>query len=99
MLDNEVYATTGGQPVPNAKNVDYAGIARASGYPRACGYDDLDAFSRDLPGLLRAPGPVFVALKVWPEVENTPIGQRVRWRKRSADKVVRDLRAALGVGE
>jgi hypothetical protein len=41
---------------------------------------------------------VFVALKVWPEVENTPIGQRVRWRKRSSDKVVQDLRSALAAG-
>jgi thiamine pyrophosphate-dependent acetolactate synthase large subunit-like protein len=97
VLDNEVYATTGGQPVPNAKNVDYAGIARACGYPRAANYAELDAFSKDLPGILREPGPVFVACKVWPEVENTPIGQRVRWRKRSSDKVVQDLRGALGV--
>src|SRR5436190_22682083 len=33
LLDNEVYATTGGQPVPNAKQVDYAAMARAAGYP------------------------------------------------------------------
>ena len=39
-----------------------------------------------------------MAVKVLPEVENTPIGQRVRWRKRSADKVVQDLRGALAVG-
>jgi thiamine pyrophosphate-dependent acetolactate synthase large subunit-like protein len=97
VLDNEVYATTGGQPVPNAKHVDYAGIARASGYPRAMEYSELDDFGRNLPNILAAPGPVFVALKVHPEVENTPIGQRVRWRKRSADKVVSDLRDALGV--
>ena len=32
LLDNECYATTGGQPVPNAKGIDYAGIARAIGY-------------------------------------------------------------------
>jgi thiamine pyrophosphate-dependent acetolactate synthase large subunit-like protein len=96
ILDNEVYATTGGQPVPNAKNVDYAMIARGAGYPRAYNFAELDAFSAELPGILKAPGPVLVALKVWPEVENTPIGQRVRWRKRSADKVVRDLREALG---
>ena len=31
ILDNEVYATTGGQPVPNAKNVDYAMMARGAG--------------------------------------------------------------------
>jgi phosphonopyruvate decarboxylase len=96
VLDNEVYATTGGQPVPNAKNVDYAGIARSSGYPRAVNFSDIDAFSKGLPGILSAPGPVFVACKVFPEVENTPIGQRVRWRKRSAAKVVQDLRGALG---
>jgi thiamine pyrophosphate-dependent acetolactate synthase large subunit-like protein len=98
ILDNEVYATTGGQPVPNAKQVDYAMIARGAGYPRAFNFSDLDAFSAQLPEILQAPGPVFVALKVWPEVENTPIGQRVRWRKRSSDQVVRDLRGALGSG-
>jgi thiamine pyrophosphate-dependent acetolactate synthase large subunit-like protein len=96
ILDNEVYATTGGQPVPNAKNVDYAMIAKGAGYPRAFNFSELDAFSSELPGILRSPGPVFVALKVFPEVENTPIGQRVRWRKRAADKVVGDLRSALG---
>jgi len=98
ILDNEVYATTGGQPVPGAKNVDYAGIARASGYPRAYSFAELEDFVRELPAILAAPGPVFVALKVLPEVENTPIGQRIRWRRRSADKVVTDLRGALGVG-
>jgi thiamine pyrophosphate-dependent acetolactate synthase large subunit-like protein len=98
VLDNEVYATTGGQPVPNAKHVDYAAIARASGYPRAASFSEIDEFTRELPSILAGQGPVFVTLKVWPEVENTPIGQRVRWRKRSADKVVSDLRTALGSG-
>ena len=97
ILDNEVYATTGGQPVPNARNMDYAMMARACGYPRAVNISEIDDFRAQLPGILGAPGPVFVSLKVWPEVENTPIGQRVRWRKRGADKVVADLRGALGV--
>lgn len=97
MLDNECYATTGGQPVPNGKNVDYATIARGVGYPRALAFNELEALRRELPGILRQPGPVFVALKVLPEVENTPIGGRVRWRKRAADKVVQDLRTGLGV--
>jgi thiamine pyrophosphate-dependent acetolactate synthase large subunit-like protein len=96
ILDNEVYATTGGQPVPGAKQVDYAAIARASGYPVARSFADLGDFSNGLPGILASPGPAFVTLKVLPEVENTPIGQRVRWRKRSADKVVSDLLGALG---
>ena len=98
ILDNEIYATTGGQPVPNAKHVDYAMIAKAAGYPRAFNISELSDFTARLPGILRDPGPVFVALKVFPEVENTPIGQRVRWRKRAADKVVSDLRAAVVAG-
>ena len=56
ILDNEVYATTGGQPVPNAKQVDYAMIARGAGYPRAFNFDELDAFGAALPGIMKAPG-------------------------------------------
>lgn len=95
VLDNECYATTGGQPVPNAKNVAYDVLARGAGYPRTFAFIELEAFTRELPGILRAPGPVFIAAKVLPEVENEPIGKRVRWRKRTADKVVADLREAL----
>lgn len=95
ILDNECYATTGGQPVPNAKNVAYDVLARGAGYPRTHAFIELDAFSRELPGILRSPGPVLVAVKVLPEVENEPISRRVRWRKRTADRVVQDLRAAL----
>ena len=35
VLDNECYATTGGQPVPNAKNIAYEAIAKGCGYPYA----------------------------------------------------------------
>ena len=96
ILDNEVYATTGGQPVPGAKTVDYAGIARASGYPQRPQLHRVAGFRPRTSRHSGRPRPGFVALKVLPEVENTPIGQRVRWRKRSADKVVADLRAVLG---
>ena len=82
MLDNECYATTGGQPVPNAKNVAYDVIARGCGYPRAFAFDQLDDFQANITSILGQPGPVFVALKVLPEVENVPIGQRPRWQTR-----------------
>jgi len=97
LLDNECYATTGGQPVPNAKNVAYDVLARGAGYPRAFAFDELDAFTRGLPGILAEPGPVFVALKVTQEVENTPIGRRTRWQTRTRDKVIADLQGALGI--
>jgi thiamine pyrophosphate-dependent acetolactate synthase large subunit-like protein len=97
MLDNECYATTGGQPVPNAKNIAYDAIARGAGYPHTFAFDNLDDFSNNVKAILDLPGPVFVALKVIPEIENEPIGRRRRWQTRSREQVVKDLQAELGI--
>jgi thiamine pyrophosphate-dependent acetolactate synthase large subunit-like protein len=97
MLDNECYATTGGQPVPNAKHVAYDVIARGCGYPRAFAFTILDDFANNIKAILDQPGPVFVAMKVVPEVENVPIGQRRRWQTRTRDQVVQDLQKELGI--
>jgi thiamine pyrophosphate-dependent acetolactate synthase large subunit-like protein len=99
MLDNECYATTGGQPVPNCGNIAYDAIARGCGYPRASAYRDLENFSKDLGGILNQPGPVFVALKIFPEVETSPIGQRLRWMTRTRVQVIEDLREALAIAK
>ena len=95
VLDNECYATTGGQPVPNAKNVKYDQIALGAGYPRAFAFSELDVLSKAMPDILEKKGPVFVAMKVKPEVENEAIGTRKKWRTRSQVQVVNDLKKAL----
>lgn len=97
MLDNGCYATTGGQPVPHAKTIAYDAIARACGYSRAYAYDNLETFSIHIERILSEPGPVFVALKVRPEVENKPIGSRSKWRTRSQVQVIADLKKELGI--
>jgi phosphonopyruvate decarboxylase len=98
MLDNECYATTGGQPVPNAKNVRYDQLALGAGYPRAFAFDSLEKFEGALPDILEKKGPVFVAMKVKPEIENEAIGNRRKWRTRTQPQVVRDLKQALQIG-
>jgi thiamine pyrophosphate-dependent acetolactate synthase large subunit-like protein len=97
MLDNECYATTGGQPVPNAKNIAYDAIARGAGYPQTFAFDNLDDFSNNIKAILDVPGPVFVALKVLPEIENEPIGRRRRWQTRSREQVIQDLQKELRI--
>jgi thiamine pyrophosphate-dependent acetolactate synthase large subunit-like protein len=97
MLDNECYATTGGQPVPNAKNIAYDVIARGAGYAHTFAFDRLEDFSNNLKAILDLPGPVFVALKVDPEIENEPIGRRARWQTRTRDQVMKDLQRELGI--
>ena len=97
MLDNECWATTGGQPVPNAKNVAYDVIARGAGYPRSHAFDNLETFSVNVARILSEPGPVFVALKIIPEVQNDPIGRRKPWQTRDKMQVLKDLRQELRI--
>ena len=97
LLDNECYAATGGQPVPNAKNVAYDALARGAGYPRAAAFDNLETLSIQMESILAGPGPVFVAMKVVPEVQNNPIGRRGKWQTRTREQVLKDLQQELAV--
>jgi phosphonopyruvate decarboxylase len=97
LLDNECYATTGGQPVPNAQNINYAGMAKEAGYAAAYRFDDLEDFERNVGKILSEKGPVFVAIKVVPAIENEPIGRRQRRSMRSRAETIRDLQAELGI--
>ncbi len=96
MLDNECYATTGGQPVPNAKNVRYDVLAQGAGYPSTYSFDNLEDFSNNVGAILGLEGPVFVSLKIDPEIINEPIGKRRRWQTRTREQVIVDLRNELG---
>jgi thiamine pyrophosphate-dependent acetolactate synthase large subunit-like protein len=97
VIDNGVYATTGGQPVPNADKIRYELIAEGSGYPATYAFDNLEDFTNNIEEILSKPGPVFVTMKVVPEVENVPIGARRRWRTRSQVQAVQDLQKELGI--
>jgi thiamine pyrophosphate-dependent acetolactate synthase large subunit-like protein len=97
LLDNGCYATTGGQPVPNAENINYAGIAKSAGYAATYEFDDLETFGRDVADILSQKGPVFVAIKVVPEIENEPIGRRQRRPMRSRAETIRALQEELGI--
>ena len=98
LLDNECYATTGGQPVPNASAISYDAIAQASGYPSTHAFDTLKGFAVNIEAILAAPGPVFVAMKVVPEIQNEPIGKRRKWQTRTRLQMIDDLQKALGIG-
>ena len=97
LLDNGCYATTGGQPVPNAENIDYAGLARAAGYASTHSFVDLEDFVTQVEGIMEEEGPVFVAIKIVPEIENLPIGMRTSTPRRSRTETIRDLRQELGI--
>ena len=97
LMDNECYATTGGQPVPNAQEINYAGMAKEAGYLAAYNYDNLEDFATNIGSIMEETGPVFVAIKIVPRVENEPMGMRVRRASRNRGESIRDLQSELGV--
>ncbi len=97
VLDNECYATTGGQPVPNAKSIAYDALAKGCGYPSAYAYTNLESFQVNVKRIMDESGPVFVAMKIVPEIENVPIGQRTPRLTRTKDQAVADMRKELGI--
>ena len=98
-MDNGCYATTGGQPVPNSDDIDYAGMAKGAGYAATYHFDDLEEFATSIESIMAESGPVFVSLKITPEVENEPIGRRVRRPTKSRGQSIADLRAAVGIAD
>ena len=97
LLDNEVYATTGGQPVPNNTNIDYAGMAKAIGYASTHHFEDLEDFATQLEGIMAEEGPVFVSIKVVPEGENMPMGLREQRKTRTRPETIAALQEELGI--
>ena len=97
LLDNECYATTGGQPVPNAEYIDYAQMAAAAGYPVTYNFTDLEELTTSMEKIMNTKGPVFVAIKINPEIENLPMGLRENHHTRTILQTINDLRKELNI--
>ncbi len=97
LMDNECYATTGGQPVPNASEINYAGMAKEAGYAATFEFDNLEEFTNNIEQIMKEEGPVFVAMKMIPKIENEPIGRRVRRPQRSRAETIKVLQTELGI--
>jgi thiamine pyrophosphate-dependent acetolactate synthase large subunit-like protein len=97
LLENECYATTGGQPVPNAEYIDYAQMAAAAGYPVTYNFTDLEELTTSMEKIMNTKGPVFVAIKINPEIENLPMGLRENHHTRTILQTINDLRKELNI--
>ncbi len=96
VLENGVYAFTGGQPIPGQSKVSFAGLAREAGYASSYEFDDLEEFASRSKEILDQPGPVFICVKTVPEIRNEPIGERPSTRTRSTRQAIQELRQTLG---
>jgi sulfopyruvate decarboxylase subunit beta len=92
VLDNGLYEVTGGQPTAGTGHVDYAGLARAAGIPRAYAFDSLEGWEAGAAEALSGRGPVVV----WLKVEGL-LGQQTPKPPRPMAEQIARLRQALGV--
>ncbi len=94
VMDNGVYATTGGQEVPGVGVADYADLAASAGYAHTYRFDDLEEFVTHAEEIFGQEGPVFVAAKVIPDIR-LPEERAVGGQRRTPEAVM-DLREEFG---
>ena len=84
VIDNGVYELTGGQRTAGSNNIDYAGIAKASGIDRVYTFSAKDEWRRGAAEALSGQGPVFIHLRVAPSTNGValsklgPVGDRIK---------------------
>ena len=99
LIDNGVYATTGGQDVPGGGVTDYADMAEAAGYLHSYQFDNLEDFATQAEEVMAQDGPVFVCVKTVPSIRHPherPATRQAGGATRSFPQAVRELMAELG---
>lgn len=94
VMHNGVYAVTGGQTVPNADGITFSGLAKGAGYANSFEFDDLEDFATSIDEIFAARGPVMIALKSEPVIENTPEEMRPRVARRTPE-AIKELKETL----
>jgi thiamine pyrophosphate-dependent acetolactate synthase large subunit-like protein len=69
VVDNQRYQTVDTMPMVNQDNSDYAVIAKGAGIRQVATIDNLADLENQAPGIVAAPGPYFIRLRVESEPE------------------------------
>jgi len=64
VFENEVYRTSGGQPIPCIGKINFIGFAKAAGYANVHKFEDVGSLESNLETVMNEVGPTFVCLKV-----------------------------------
>ncbi len=72
VFENEIYRTSGGQPIPGVGKISFPGFARAAGYAAVQHFEDVDSLESSLESVINEVGPVFICLKIISVKEKPP---------------------------
>ena len=95
VLDNEIYAVTGGQPTPNSTGSSIRLMGSKAGYTRTFEFDQLEAFDAGIADVLDSVGPVLVNLKICQESNAEEIINRLQRNLKGMTESIPLLRKAL----
>ena len=98
VVENRTYEITGNQPTPGGAHVDFAALARGTGFASVYAFDDATVDREQLPAVLASPGPTFVVVQTHPGQE-PPLGrgpqEAAAYLKDALHVSARRLRTAL----
>ena len=97
VMENGVYAITGGQPIPGKDVVSFKGFAEDAGYAGYYEFGDLEEFSVNIEAVLQEKGPILICIKTKPEISDTPPGMRPPTARTWID-ALRDVQGHLNSG-
>ena len=95
VMENGIYRTTGGQPIPGAGKFSFSGLAKDAGYHHVYEFDNLEDLENSIETIMKETGPTFVCLKVPPLIERSLFPRRIRSDAMSLSSQLR--KALLGV--
>ena len=70
VIQNSVYATTGGQPIAGDTKVSFAGMAKDAGYAASYDFDDLEEFTTSAEKIFSEEGPVLICVQTVPVIRS-----------------------------
>tara|TARA_B100001750_G_C15442767_1_gene564499 strand:+ start:349 stop:942 length:594 start_codon:yes stop_codon:yes gene_type:complete len=97
VIQNGVYAMTGGQPIPGAAKVSFRDMALAAGYANAYDFSDLEEFENSIEDIFAEDGPILICCHTIPDIRT--LEQRAASRsdpnRRSISTAVQELREEM----
>ncbi len=72
VFNNNIYRTSGSQPIPCPGKISFAGFAKAAGYANVHEFDDLESLRNNIGTIINQVGPTFICIKVPPLTEKPP---------------------------
>ena len=97
ILDNGMYAMTGGQPVPNEGTTSFTEMAKAAGYAKVFEFDNLEDWTTSIGDVLNEKGPVLILMKTVPLITDE-VNRKFRPARRPLTMVTSQARAELTEG-